>query len=312
MISRSRDWGLKQALSSNHNNKGTQFAEPKQRCYRSTLILGRLIIMAFNKKILVFAFISICLLAVSALESNAATLRWNSSSGNPDGYKVYYGTNPSSPSNSKDVGDVTAYNLDQLPLSESTRYYFCVSAYNAAGESDPCAPVGYTAGDTTPPIPPTGLVAYITTDSSPKDPPQNSGSSALISNLSVSSGKSYKVQTALSDGKTVYIDRSYRYTKVPNIMMDTTFIMTANDDKTNSSSQFITFDVSGEVLVYVAHDDRITKKPTWLNSFVDTGKNVSSDVPMSVYQKRFYGGSVTLGGNGGSSGSSMYTISVKR
>ena len=89
----------------------------------------------------------------------AATLNWNASGGTVDGYRVYYGTNMTNPSNTIDVGNTTQYNIDALPLSENTQYYFCVSAYNTAGESDPCAPVAYTPADTTPPAPPVGLTA---------------------------------------------------------------------------------------------------------------------------------------------------------
>ena len=92
-------------------------------------------------------------------EGSAASLVWDASTGTVDGYKVYYGTSSSNPSSTVDVGNTTLYSIDSLPLSENTQYYFCVSAYNTAGESDPCAPVAYTPADTTPPTPPVGLVA---------------------------------------------------------------------------------------------------------------------------------------------------------
>ena len=87
----------------------------------------------------------------------AATLVWDASSGTVDGYRVYWGTNASDRSNSSDVGNATQYNLNNLPLSEGVTYYICVSAYNTAGESQPCAPVAFTPGDNTPPLPPLGL-----------------------------------------------------------------------------------------------------------------------------------------------------------
>jgi len=89
---------------------------------------------------------------------SAATLVWDASSGTVDGYKVHYGTS-STPSATMDVGNTTQCNIDSLPLSQNTQYYLSVSAYNTAGESDPCAPVAYTPADTTPPTPPVGLVA---------------------------------------------------------------------------------------------------------------------------------------------------------
>lgn len=90
---------------------------------------------------------------------SAATLVWDASSGTVDGYKVHYGTISGNPSNTLDVGNTTLYDLNNLPLAEGVTYYICVSAYNAAGESQPCAPVAFTPGDNTPPLPPMGLMA---------------------------------------------------------------------------------------------------------------------------------------------------------
>ncbi len=87
----------------------------------------------------------------------AETLVWDTSSGTVDGYKVYWGTNSTDRSNSTDVGNILQYDLNNLPLSEGVTYYLSVSAYNAVGESQPCAPVVFTPGDNTPPIPPVGL-----------------------------------------------------------------------------------------------------------------------------------------------------------
>jgi hypothetical protein len=107
-------------------------------------------------KILLFGFIVFFIMISSG---SAATLLWNTGGGTVDGYTVHYGTNSSNPSNNLDVGNTTQYNIDSLPLSENTQYFFCVSAYNSAGASAPCAPVAYTPADATPPAPPVGLVA---------------------------------------------------------------------------------------------------------------------------------------------------------
>jgi hypothetical protein len=108
-----------------------------------------------SSKLLIMA--TILIYTLSAGSAFAASLAWNACSGDVDGYKVYYGTNATNPSSMINVGDVTQYSIDSLPLNENQQYYFCVSAYNAAGESDPCAPVAYTPADTTPPSPPVGL-----------------------------------------------------------------------------------------------------------------------------------------------------------
>ena len=103
--------------------------------------------------------LSILIIIAFVFNVNSATLVWNPSNGTVDGYKVYYGTSSSNPTNTIDVGNVTQYAIDSLALSENTQYYFCVSAYNTAGESAPCAPVAFTPADSTPPSPPVGLVA---------------------------------------------------------------------------------------------------------------------------------------------------------
>lgn len=253
---------------------------------------------------------SICFWVFTASPISAATLRWGQSTGDPDGYKVYYGTNSSSPSKVIDVGNKRSYNLDALPLSESIQYYFCVSAYNTAGESDRCDPVPYMPGDTTPPLPPIGLVAYIDYDDPPASTPPSSGT-AVVSGLSVSTGKSYQIKSGLSNGDTSYIDRSYTYTNVPTILQNATYVMTANGDKMLSSAQFINFTLSDSATVYIAHDDRISSKPDWLKGFVDTGKDILADVKMSIYAKSFPAGKVSLGANAGVGKCSMYTIAVK-
>jgi hypothetical protein len=93
----------------------------------------------------------------------------------------------------------------------------------------------------------------------------------IISNLTVASGKTYEVvQNGLSNGDLVYIDRTYTYSTMPSSLQGSTYIKTANADKTSSGASFITFDVNQDVTVYVAHDDRITIKPSWMASFTDT------------------------------------------
>ena len=133
----------------------------------------------------------------------------------------------------------------------------------------------------------------------------------VIGNLTVSSGQTYEiVQNGLQEGVLVYIDRTYTYSSTPASVQGATYIKTANGDKGSSGSSFITFDVNKEVNVYVAHDDRITTKPSWMTSFNDTGDDlVTTDTSFSLFSKDYVAGSVTLGGNEGS-GNSMYAVIV--
>lgn len=135
----------------------------------------------------------------------------------------------------------------------------------------------------------------------------------VISNLTVASGQPYEVvDNGLLNGSLVYIDRNYTYSSVPAMLQGATYIKTANDDKLSVGSSFITFDVNQDVDVYVAHDDRIITKPSWLTSFTDIGDDlVIATQVYSIWKKGFTAGAITLGGNiGVNYDSSMYSIII--
>jgi hypothetical protein len=137
----------------------------------------------------------------------------------------------------------------------------------------------------------------------------------IISNLTVSSGKNYVVIDSLSDGAVAYIDRTYTYNDVPDFLEDKSYIKTANDDKFSQEVQFLSFEVNQSVKVYVAHDDLYEIKPDWLGNFTDTGEDLVIDgSPMSVFERSYSGGTVTLGGNvhpSQSDSNNMYTVIIE-
>ncbi|WP_342348079.1 FG-GAP-like repeat-containing protein [uncultured Nitrospira sp.] len=142
----------------------------------------------------------------------------------------------------------------------------------------------------------------------------NTTSPALtISNLTVASRQSYVVPpAALQVGATVYIDRSFTFTTVPASVEGAAFIRTANNDKAATNAGFLSFNVNQPVTVYVAHDVRITSKPSWLTTFTDTGKDLAtSDATLHLFARAFPVGTITLGGNAGSD-LSMYSVIVQR
>ncbi|MFQ5598288.1 MAG: fibronectin type III domain-containing protein, partial [Nitrospiria bacterium] len=136
--------------------------------------------------------------------------------------------------------------------------------------------------------------------------------SLTITNLSAGSGKSYQViKNGLSNGALVYIDRTYLYAGVPSFLNGATYIQTANDDKSAGGSSFVSFDVDQDAVVFIAFDDRITPKPSWLLSFIDIGLDVTiNDKTHSLLSKTFPAGSISLGGNEGGVNRKMYTITV--
>jgi hypothetical protein len=134
-------------------------------------------------------------------------------------------------------------------------------------------------------------------------------SSLVISNVTASSGQVYQVDV-LHNGKLIYIDRTYTFVDVSNYD-GAQFIRTANNDKASTGNAFVMFAVNVPVTVFVAHDDRITTKPSWLGAFVDTGDNLTiAGVQHSLYKRDFPAGTVTLGGNDGPYGS-MYSVVIK-
>ncbi len=111
--------------------------------------------------------IAAILLTICGVSLHASVLKWNASTGDVSGYKIYYGLSQGSYLFSEDVGNVTQYSLDKFSLSEGTTYYFVVRAYNAFGESGDSNVVTYAVpspGDTTPPLPPEGVSGEIVSE----------------------------------------------------------------------------------------------------------------------------------------------------
>ena len=112
-------------------------------------------------------------------------------------------------------------------------------------------------------------------------------------------------QNILEVGDEYYQDSNFVLNNIPNELADGVWIMTQNSDSTNTSDNFLTFDVgSSPVTVYVAYASGTTP-PTWLtNNF--TNVNLSSDLTASggnvstfdIYRRNNDAtGTVTLGGN---------------
>ncbi len=104
---------------------------------------------------LTIIFSILMLLAVFSVSAYAEPcLEWNPSPGDVTGYRVYYGTEPGAYTDNIDVGSSATCMLSQIPLQDNETYYFVVRSYNEVGESENSNQVVWTAGDTTPPLPP--------------------------------------------------------------------------------------------------------------------------------------------------------------
>lgn len=75
--------------------------------------------------------------------TSSATLTWDAVTGTPiSGYKVYVGEAPRQYTQTINVGTVTSSTVNSLTVGRT--YYFAVTAYNSAGESDPSNEVSKT------------------------------------------------------------------------------------------------------------------------------------------------------------------------
>jgi hypothetical protein len=89
------------------------------------------------------------------------SLHWEKPAiGIADGYIIHYGKASDNLNNKIDVGNITKKNLDQLILQEKTTYFFAISAYNKECKSELSNIVSWVVPDTTPPMPPSNLMAY--------------------------------------------------------------------------------------------------------------------------------------------------------
>ncbi|MBE1442762.1 heparin lyase I family protein [Paenibacillus sp. OAS669] len=143
-------------------------------------------------------------------------------------------------------------------------------------------------------------------------------STSLITNLSVkdsANAADWSIQKNLQSGQTEYGDRAFTFTSVPSHVAGSDWIRTANDSKAYSSDPAVTFTVTQNAVVFVAVNDMISPKPSWLSGWTDTGEdlvnNESTPRTFSLYQKSYAANSNVSLGNNGSTSYGMYTVIVK-
>jgi hypothetical protein len=112
-------------------------------------------------KSLFFAFLFLTTLPFLGLNDQAFSgiLSWTLDSGQATGYRIYFGESCNNLQTFIDVGDVSQYTLNNMPLSENKSYCFAVKAYNQSIESPFSNTVNWTTADNTPPSPPTEVKA---------------------------------------------------------------------------------------------------------------------------------------------------------
>jgi len=230
-------------------------------------------------------------------------LIWDASTGEVDGYRIYYGTIQGQHPYNKDLGNVTQYHVLDLPLQEKTTYFFVITAYNAAGESPPSNEVPWTVPDATPPAPPQGLGGSLGEGRSVSlnwlanaEADLNGyrvyyGSSSRVYGIPLQVGRETTyTSTALEQGKTYY------------------FAVTAQDDAGNESGYSNEWSQAIPVSDTVA-PSIIISSPTAggaydsSNSSISLAGNASDNVGVSLVTWRN-----SAGGSGTASGTESWSI----
>jgi hypothetical protein len=126
--------------------------------------------------------------------------------------------------------------------------------------------------------------------------------------------------TTMNVGTTYFSDRTFSITSMPASLAGAEGIRTQNDHKDSNAASWITFDVSQNVYVYVAYDNRAAgNPPPWLQAYEDTGLGIgvtdTGASPHRLFRKLFNPGQVVLPGNvfGGIVGTapgSMYFVLI--
>lgn len=128
-----------------------------------------------------------------------------------------------------------------------------------------------------------------------------------------SNAADWSVQSNLQAGDTVYGDRTFKFTQIPQSLAGAEWIRTACDSKLYAADE-ASFTAKSDITVYVALDTRLTGIPAWFGSWTKTDETLSTDnaVTYNLYKKDFtVGSSVVLGTNGTSSSVVNYTVIVK-
>jgi hypothetical protein len=110
-------------------------------------------------------------------------------------------------------------------------------------------------------------------------------------------------QAILAGNITYYTDRNYELTVIPSKYIGMDMIKTSNDDRNlTTASDYLTFEMPYDGIVYVAFDSRATRLPSWMSGFSNTGERIytslSSQPYLKVYRKTYNSGAcVNLGAN---------------
>ena len=136
---------------------------------------------------------------------------------------------------------------------------------------------------------------------------ENTCPSSLISNTS----PAYPIVNAAVN-ETIYTDRSYIITSLPDDLTCLDMIKTANSHKYYNTSSFLNFDLKRKATIYIAYPSNVESYPSWLlNEYTQTSMNIDTSnygLPYSIWEKTVPAGTVTIPGNSYGSPSGIETM----
>jgi hypothetical protein len=263
-----------------------------------------------------FIFLVVCMFPLYSYASDIS-FGWFPPTTNVDGtvltdlggYNLYYGTqsrgesstlNPQAYAFSIQVGNFVDYTLTGISPGF---WCFAVTAYDTSGnESNFSNEVCTTVGD-----------GPVSIDITPPNTPENLRYVAQIQNVPVEIVSISPINytfTVLEENETIYIDRNFRIVQYPDL--SAWLIRTANNDKKNTSLNFMTIELSSPSTIYIAYDVRLSP-PTWLiMNYIETSFTVVTTDTTFVLWKKGNMQDIIVPGNGGVSSSSMYFVLVEK
>ncbi len=138
-------------------------------------------------------------------------------------------------------------------------------------------------------------------------------SGTLILNLDVEDrGNRYNWHIAdnAQVGSTIFGDRAFTYTALPEVLLGAEYIQTACDSKF-SADALASFTAAADMTVYIALDNRVEVLPEWMGDWKKTAMTAqcSNDVTLDIYSRTVRAGElVSLGTNGQSAYCVNYTV----
>lgn len=122
---------------------------------------------------------------------------------------------------------------------------------------------------------------------------------STVKGLSISTGSPAVLdKLSLSDpGNLEYIDRTYRLTSVPRAYLGAEMIRLANDDKSVTAGNYVTFTSTVAQNICVGWDS-LNPVPAWLSSWTKTGDTLVGNAHFELYRKAVPAAVVSVPGPG--------------